>query len=278
MRRYLTGSLVVHFILSFGVWWSLLQRMPTPQVLSEPLWVEVDTVAASMPLKVKKPKPKEPLLKNQIVEQAEQAVNQEVPTDSRFLSQNNQTVKKQTRSKTAGEFQNRQKKAQWLQPKSRWLNEDGWKLKSEAEQQMMGQAELENKQKGSATLDYVAEIDEGLETLLSTKEFVYYTFFRRMRQQLNQFWTPKVRESVSTLYRKGRRLASNGAMVTRTVLTLSPEGYVLKVQVIGNSGIHELDKAAVEALSQASPFRNPPKGMIDPDGNIKIRWDFVIEG
>jgi protein TonB len=39
----------------------------------------------------------------------------------------------------------------------------------------------------------------------------------------------------------------------------------------------DLDSAAVEAFRQAAPFPNPPKGMVEADGTIKIRWDFVLE-
>ena len=41
--------------------------------------------------------------------------------------------------------------------------------------------------------------------------------------------------------------------------------------------MRELDDAAVEAFRQAAPFPNPPKGLIETDGTIKIRWNFVVE-
>ena len=42
----------------------------------------------------------------QIVEQSEKSVNNEVPENAKFLSQNNQTVKKQTQAAQKGEFKN----------------------------------------------------------------------------------------------------------------------------------------------------------------------------
>ena len=35
--------------------------------------------------------------------------------------------------------------------------------------------------------------------------------------------------------------------------------------------------AAIEAFKEAAPFPNPPAGIVESDGTIKIRWDFVLE-
>ena len=130
---------------------------------------------------------------------------------------------------------------------------------------------------GSATMDYLPDIDPGLETLLSTREFVYYTFYKRMRQQLSQYWTPQVRSALQRIYSSGRRIASSHALVTRCLITLNAKGDLVRVSILGNSGFYELDQAAFQALKEAAPFRNPPRGMIDEDGLIRIRWDFVVD-
>ena len=49
------------------------------------------------------------------------------------------------------------------------------------------------------------------------------------------------------------------------------------VQVLNDSGIRDLDDAAVEAFKEAAPFPNPPEGIVESDGTIKIRWDFILE-
>ena len=33
----------------------------------------------------------------------------------------------------------------------------------------------------------------------------------------------------------------------------------------------------MEAFQQAGPFPNPPKGMLDADGFVRIRWDFILK-
>lgn len=251
-----------------------------------------------------------------IVDQDEKAVNDELDENARFLSRHNQRVEKQTVAKNRGEFQNRQKdgasgkegsKNPQENPMERFLpkfdvvksvearaereeayDADAEKIMLAQKQQKLAEAQAAKTQKGegqdaskgsdvSQTLDYIKDLDPGLETMLSSKEFKFYTYFSRVRKQLNLHWTPKVRTKVTQIYRQGRRIASTEDMITRCLVTLDSSGKLLKVQIIGKSGVIELDEAAVEAFRSAAPFPNPPKGMVDPDGTIKLRWDFILE-
>ncbi|MCB0361740.1 MAG: energy transducer TonB, partial [Bdellovibrionales bacterium] len=65
--------------------------------------------------------------------------------------------------------------------------------------------------------------------------------------------------------------------ITRVLITLDKNGSLIQVQVLGQSGLVELDSAAVDAFRAAAPFPNPPQGMVEHDGNIRIRWDFILE-
>ncbi|MBX3016787.1 MAG: energy transducer TonB [Bdellovibrionaceae bacterium] len=266
-------------------------------------------------VQAKKPQPKDDTQK--IVDQADKALNDEIDPNARFLSKNNQRVEKQTVAKNRGEFQNRATQGPQgkegsdkpANPMDRFLpqfdavkavadhaerekqyEEDAEALMAQAQKQKKAEvAEAQAKRdagtgndstKGSdtsQTLDYIKDLDPGLETLLSSKEFKFYTYFSRVRTQLNQHWTPKVRSKVSQMYKKGRRIAASDDMITRCLVTLDRSGKLVKVQIIGNSGVIELDEAAVEAFRSAAPFPNPPSGMVDGDGTIKIRWDFILE-
>jgi len=295
MSRSFLVSILLHAALLF-----LIQALPNidPSHDTHKDFVELDLVMTpevTSQDKADKKKDIQRTDKPQIVDQMEKPINNEVPDQARFYSQNNQTIKKETRSKNRGEFKNI-KNWRAFQPQSHFLKSSSdasdqsrlnhaqqgdWgdqKKKKDKQYNSDNKVSDESGNIASATLDYIPEIDEGLETLLSTKEFKYYTYFRRIRNQLNQHWSPKVRKSVLQFYSRGRRIASSRDLVTRTVVVLNAEGQLLKVLVIGNSGFRELDQAALEALKEAAPFKNPPKGMIDHDGLVRIRWDFVIEG
>jgi TonB family protein len=129
----------------------------------------------------------------------------------------------------------------------------------------------------SQTDDYLKDTKLGIQTLLSTKEFVYYSYYNRIKEKIRQHWEPTIRENVRMAIRRGRSIASTRDRVTRVLITLDKDGTLLQVQVLGESGILELDEAAVQAFKEAAPFPNPPQGMVEQDGYIRIRWDFILE-
>ncbi len=129
----------------------------------------------------------------------------------------------------------------------------------------------------SATDDHIKDINTGMQTLLSTREFIYYTYYNRIKARLRQYWEPKIKEKVGNILRQGRTIASTTEKITKIVIILNDKGTLEKVQIVGPSGLTDLDDAAVEAFRAAAPFPNPPKGIIEDDGKIRIRWDFILE-
>ena len=123
---------------------------------------------------------------------------------------------------------------------------------------------------------FVQGMKEGEVSALNTKEFVFYSYFDRVRKQLDQAWQPLLREQIQRIYKTGRHLASNTDYVTKTMVTMSGKGEILRVKVLEESGTFDLDQVAVDALNKAGPYPNPPKGLMDGSGNVEIRWDFVL--
>jgi TonB family protein len=282
-------SLALHLMFGGGVAIYTLSQ-PAPIVPPETISFEIlDQQPAPQPqVIVKKDKPK-PLL-NQIVEQEEKALNQETPEDTRFLSANNQKVAKQTQADERGQFQNLKTKAEKAgkpvetkksAPKlDQLLASYDPMAASMKKQEAKTKQEAEAAQKGgdiSQSSDYMKDVDRGIETLLNTREFKYYTYYNRIRKQLSQYWEPKVREKVTTMFQQGRKIAAATDRTTKLLIVLNEKGTLVTVQVLSDSGIRDLDDAAIEAFRAAAPFPNPPKGIIETDGTVKIRWDFVLE-
>lgn len=276
--------------------------------------------------KVLHPAPTSTTPKGQIVEQADQSINDETPEDTKYLSQHNQKVEKETRSINTGKFKNsdnspegpektmNQKFAtanpannpnpkeaiqetnnQEVEKNEPSLNSNGdlsvGRLQDFApkfrdlagrlaakEKQQEDQKTQVGGQGPSATDDHLENVQQASQTLLSTREFVYYAYYNRIKEKLRQYWEPKIKEKVERIFRQGRTIASSDDRKTSIIIILDRSGTLVKVQVIGESGIRDLDDAAVEAFRAAAPFPNPPKGIVDPaEGTIKIRWDFVLE-
>lgn len=227
-------------------------------------------------------------LKKLIVDQ--DRVNDEIDPLANFLSSHNQKVFKETVAQNHGDFQNKKVKTrpaqevipQQAKPKAMALPRD---LFGSYKDSLAKNLEKRQQNKGaqqagadvSQTRDYLPGKEAGLETLLSTKEFVYYTYYNRIRSQLSQYWEPKIKQKIMGLFKQGRRIASTEDRITKVLIILDSKGVLMKVQVLGASGVQDLDDVAVDAFKAAAPFPNPPKGIIEPDGTVKIQWDFVIE-
>jgi TonB family protein len=130
---------------------------------------------------------------------------------------------------------------------------------------------------GSVPTDYVKGLKESESTALNTREFVYYGYFQRIRSQLDYAWQSVLKEKLRKLYFSGRSLASERDHTTKTVVTLNAKGEIVRVQLVEESGVVDLDDAAVRAFNQAGPFPNPPREMVNKSGEIEIRWDFILK-
>ncbi|OFZ28778.1 MAG: hypothetical protein A2622_06765 [Bdellovibrionales bacterium RIFCSPHIGHO2_01_FULL_40_29] len=223
--------------------------------------------------------------------------NEQITVNAKFYGEKNNAVAKETKAKRGETFTNatkpgsENKSAQQAQkavkPKptnSKLFDQDFDPYATLVKQDMARELKKFSKEQAATgpgstptTNDHLANVDESLVTKLNTKEYKYYGYYHRMRIQLNQWWQPKVREKFAKIIRRDRTIASEADKITRLVIILDNKGTLMKVQVIGESGFRDLDDAAVEAFRAAAPFPNPPKGIIESDGTVKIRWDFVIE-
>lgn len=128
----------------------------------------------------------------------------------------------------------------------------------------------------SATNDYVQEVALGDFTHLNTVEFKFYGFYHRIRQKLEQFWGKSIQEKSHALFRSGRRMPASQDYITSLQVTLNQKGEIVKVKILGASGVKELDDAAIESFNEAGPFPNPPKDLL-VNGYATIEWGFVVK-
>lgn len=124
--------------------------------------------------------------------------------------------------------------------------------------------------------EYIKGIEEGEHTALNTKEYVFFSYYERIRKRLDLAWSNNLRHRLGKFYRAGRRLASDTEHVTKIMVTLNQAGEIVRVRIVSESGSRDLDDAAVQAFNQAGPFPNPPTGILTDNGLVEIRWDFIL--
>lgn len=233
-----------------------------------------------------------PLEDVQIVQQDE-TINDVTPEKDYKLSKHNQDVHKETVAQKNGEFKNRksikegQKVVQNQKSKkssSKAKKLDLGSLKPQLFDSSFDQSKLapnpvsaKSGSEVSQNDDYLKDVVSGAQTLLKTREFVYYSYYNRIKIKLRQHWEPRIKTKIEKIMRKGRRIASTNDKVTRLIITLNTSGDLVRIQVRNASGYNDLDDAAIEAFRAAAPFPNPPQGIVDNSGEVQINWDFVLE-
>ena len=222
--------------------------------------------------------------------------DQKLDEKAKYLAAKNNTTQKESTAQLAQQFKNVDKSKPTENVKSETTAKNMWEKKADTstsaklfntgfdvydkmqnKQKQKSLRQVANSQEASTSTDKLENVDQSLMTQLNTREYKYYGYYTRIRTQLNQWWQPKVQEKVSKMMSKGRTIAATANKNTQVIIVLNHSGNLMKVQVLGASGVRELDDAAVEAFRQAAPFPNPPKGLVDADGTIKIRWDFIVE-
>lgn len=199
----------------------------------------------------------------------------DTPAKDAYLGEQTQVVHEQTRAKTSAPF-NEAKNTRAAGDKSDKI----------AQQPKLGDmgVRMNFKPLGNvgpgetaSTSDYLKDVKNGSQTLLNTREFAYFSFYQRVRKQLEQHWEPGLRKRLRSMTERGRHLAADNELSTKVMVVLNTHGLITKVLVEDTSGLLDLDQAAIDAFNRAGPFPNPPKGMVDADGTVKVQWEFVLK-
>ena len=208
------ASIFIHFGFYLG---ALLIKIDLP-VLSKPETIEIVVMDQPKPSaqKTKIIKAKKKIKDVQVVQQNDKALNDERPEDKYFLGKNNQRVQRQTVAKNHGDFKNdaglglngkskkNKAKAKKKAQKKRVANEEGG-LKNFLPKYTYSTAKNFDQDESaegqrSQTNDYLKGIDEGKQTILNTREFVYYAYYERIRGKIRKIWEPVIREKVKHVF------------------------------------------------------------------------------
>lgn len=129
----------------------------------------------------------------------------------------------------------------------------------------------------STTFDYLPNVKAGHDTILNTAEFVYYSFYRRVEESIVPVWNTRINEFLTEAASSTNRVViKKGEYITDVEAVLDRLGEIRTVKIIRSSGIQGIDNAPGLAFMDASPFVNPPQGMIGPDGLVRMKWRFVV--
>jgi outer membrane biosynthesis protein TonB len=128
---------------------------------------------------------------------------------------------------------------------------------------------------GSGTQDHLADIDEGDETALNAKRWVYATFFNRVKEKVRDHWKP------AEVYQRrdpSGRIYGTEDRYTLLKVSLKADGSLADVSVAHTCGLDFLDDTAVTAFQEAQPFINPPRRLLEAGGGtVTFGFGFFFE-
>jgi len=209
--------------------------------------------------------------------------NKKEPVESKYLSNKNNMVKEESKAPTSRYKEdkvsdaNKAKNKEKSQKTENILNDDAG---------LPGLSELKVKpeyiEKNARLLripestDYLPDVLEKDRTALNTREFVYFSYYERIKKRVGMFWAPALEKNFRKLY-FANITVDDRDIITKLIIVLDDQGKIKKIEKLSGSGFSELDDAAVEAFTRAAPFSNPPQGILDEDSNVILKWDFILK-
>ena len=222
-------------------------------------------------------------IKKQIVDDTKMA-NKLIPDATRFMSKQDNAVEEETKAARTAKTKNSQPSV-LMKPDTRMESQKPSPSKSlkmadlglkPYQQRNPSQRKPSMTSPPSATDDYLPDIKSGFQTALNTREFKFYSYFERIKDRLRMYWEPQLQKRVNQLYAKGQTLP-DADLTTQLQIVLTKRGELSKISIIRNSGLEEIDLAALKAFELAAPFPNPPSGMIESNGHVNLIWSFVVQ-
>jgi len=251
---FITLSILIHLLLIFFIR-ILDERFSRPQPIAQKptLKVLLNDNPSKQVVKVKQPKTKK-------------------PEKSNYFSEQNTSAEKEMKAKYSGKFRN--------SPGTELDSQAGSKQKKSTAE--IGERkgfpriiDLLNPLQGGMRSQTYDDLDKPLgdQTLLNTHEYIYASFFNRVKELVGPIWEGRVRNLVYEIGPSLRVLNYYSILH----VTLNREGEVLDVDVIHSAVNREFDMAAQDSFWEAKRFPNPPSGLYKGKQVASFDFSFHVD-
>ena len=194
--------------------------------------------------------------------------------NARYLGKVNRFVDKETQAKFWGKSKNRNPRVQYI-VEEELQNAIGSYLNKKKSGPQNKKSSTGDDYGESTNYDYLPEVASGDYTILNTAEFVYFSFYKRVEDSVVYLWNRYVTDFMKTRPDVRENLGKKD-YITEVEAVLDKEGNFIKMAVVRSSGVAGIDEAPGKAFMEASPFENPPDGMVAEDGLVRMRWRFIV--
>jgi len=124
----------------------------------------------------------------------------------------------------------------------------------------------------SPSMDYLKDVEEGDQTALNTKKFIYADYYNRIKKAIAYYWDPG---KTILVYDPRGNIYGNKDRITRLLIILDKKGNIDKISTTVSCGVDVLDSEAISAVKMAAPFPNPPEQLL-VDSKMTIDFGFIV--
>lgn len=218
-----------------------------------------------------------------------QVKSKEKPKDAKYISDRNRIVDKETRARdtdvlpkpgstAATESENRpSEKTPHTRQKNRVKNLGALGVPFHIGEKPISEAKAQaaqnpaRSQRGADQSIRDRNLPIGNENLLNTEESIYYAFYSRLYEAIGPIWQSRIREVPYT------RRVQLGEYTTQVDVVFDREGNLIAIHYIKSSGVPEFDQAVEKSWRKISRFPNPPKGLLNEQGQVHTGWNFTVQ-
>lgn len=272
-------SILLHFLFMMGV--ALFVALPGSRSINETIEVTLEPEQKNELNDSKK-------IEKQIVREALAPEKLKVPDDetlARFLSQNKQRVKEETKAAASGLTENKsnnkgsnqpqEKKIQQQTPQPNQHDKDGYRqVDITKDLQEMNQLDRGISTSGNSL---PTDVRVGSFTALNTDRYLFYSFYARIEELIRFRWETGVTHAINNFDRATAISAGDKNWNTELEFLLDRNGVLVKAMIMKSSGMKSFDTAAIDAFKEARIFPNPPAEMIQQDGFIHLKFAFDVK-
>lgn len=263
-------SIIFHLMQFFGVYWAGNNYLNSRQKPTEIIEIEL----ADTPAKNDSDKP---IVKAPDLQQKQPNL---INKPAKLFSEKTQRFEKQMQAQKKGTFQQQAPAAQKPPPQKKYEFEDAVQspegFKS-AQVNSPNQWTFKTGEQSQFEYNLPSEIPYGQITVLDTDAHMYASFYNRVVDLFYIRWVQRLDATWSRLSLETKQQLSGHIWLTEVEIILNSDGIYKSGQFRGQSGFLPFDQAVLYAFQSAQVFPNPPRGKIEPDGTVRLKYRVAVQ-
>jgi TonB family protein len=263
-------SIIFHLMQFLGVYWAGTSYLNTRHKSEEIIEIEL---ADNTPQNDQdKPIVKAPDLQKKPPES--------ISKPAQFFSEKTQRSERQMQAQKKGSFQQQLPQVLKKPPEKKYEFQDAIQSTdsfSSSQMKAPNQWTFKSGQQSQFEYNLPSEIPYGEITVLDTDSHMYASFYNRVVDLFYIRWVQRLDGIWSRLSMETKRELSGRTWLTEVEIILNSDGIYKSGVLRVRSGFPPFDQAVLYAFQSAQVFPNPPRGKVEADGTVRLKYRVAVQ-